>query len=156
MDVHREEMFKKVYDFHGHICLMSTAGVRIALAAINAIGQDKSQEFLFAFYHARTCALDPIQFITGCTLGNSNIIVNDDEKSHTLELVRQKDGTGVKVTLKEEILKKMRSCMKLKREAEKEYEEDFNNVIDMLKNEDEKLIVDVTPYKMDIKPFLRF
>jgi formylmethanofuran dehydrogenase subunit E len=140
---------------------MSTAGVRIAIAAMDAIRLKKSQEYLFAFYHAKTCAIDPVQFITGCTLGNSNIVIKDN-KNHTLELVRQDNGTGVSVSLKEDILKKMRDCMKLKKEIEKQsdkgsrlkakkkFEDEFEDVMHLLQNEDDSLLVDITPVAIDI------
>ena len=146
---------------------MSTAGVRIALAAKRAIGLRGSKEFLFAFYHAKTCAIDPIQFITGCTLGNSNIIIND-KKKHTLELVRQSDGTGVRVSLKEDVLKKMRKCMKLKKDSEKlktkkarqkaqrEYKDDLEDVMHLLQHEDDKALVDTAPFTINLKPYLKF
>jgi formylmethanofuran dehydrogenase subunit E len=163
-----KEIFNRVYEFHGHVCLMSTAGVRIALCAMDAIGLNKSDEYLFSIYHARTCAVDPIQFITGCTLGNSNVIIKDNEKSHTLKLVRQSDGTGVKVTLKEDVLKRMKDCMVRKKSGANVEDEDerkllkdesdkeFNDLLDFLRNEDESVIVSVEPFSMDIKPYLRF
>ncbi|MFC1854979.1 FmdE family protein [Thermodesulfobacteriota bacterium] len=168
MDNNLQELYKKVYEFHGHVCLMSTAGIRIALSAMSAIDLQKSEEYLFAFYHARTCAIDPIQFITGCTLGNSNIIVDDEKKAHTLHLVRQDNGFGVTVTLKDDMLKKMKSCMMIKKGAVKvedenerlvlmkSFDEEFLNVLNILKNSDTADIIDVTAYQMDIKPYLRF
>jgi len=151
-----DNIFEKLYEFHGHVCLMSTAGVRIALAAMRAIGLNKSDEFLFAFYHAKTCAIDPIQFITGCTLGNSNIIVDESIKMHLLKLVRQSDGTGVSVILKDEVLARMKACMQAKKAGETGAIEEFVSLLDALRSDPEETIVEVSPFTMDIKPYLRF
>ncbi len=145
---------------------MSTAGIRIASAAMDAIGLFRNEDWLFAFYHAKTCAIDPIQFICGCTLGNSNIIVTD-ERTHALELVRQESGEGVKVALKEEALQLMRGCMALKRKSEKEDEAEsklalakefdvrFQTAIKTLKTIDTADIVEVTPVTIDVAPYLK-
>ena len=157
----QKHILHQVYDFHGHVCLMSTAGVRLARAAMSAIGIKKQQDFLFAFYHAKTCAADAIQFITGCTLGNGNIIIND-EKKHILELVREDNGKGVKVTLRDKALKKMRNCMKLKKEYEKQsdkkspqkaklkYKDDFEDMLYMLQNDDDKSLLNIKPITIDL------
>lgn len=161
-----EELFNKVYDFHGHVCLMSTAGVRLACSAMNAIGLNKSDTYLFAFYHARTCAADPIQLITGCTLANSNIIVTDERK-HVLELVRQDNGVGVSVAFKPETLSRMRHCMDIKKasretdddkrvELEKKFDIEFSATLDFLRGADESEIIEVSPCEIDIAQYKRF
>ena len=146
---------------------MSSAGARIALAAMRGIGSKKSAERLFAFYHANTCAVDPIQVITGCTFGNSNIIVKD-EKQHVLELVRQSDGIGVKAELNKGVLSNMRDCMELKRayeslsnETERKklketFDEEFEDMLHILRTYKDDSIVTLTEFKIDIKPFLRY
>ena len=70
--------FDGLYRFHGHRCPMSTMGARLAVAAMEALGVGKADQFLIqADYGIKNCALDGIQFVTGCTLGNGNISCSD-------------------------------------------------------------------------------
>ena len=70
--------FDGLYRFHGHRCPMSTMGARLAAAAMEALGVGKADQFLIqAEYGIKNCALDGIQFVTGCTLGNGNISCSD-------------------------------------------------------------------------------
>jgi len=65
--------------FHGHRCWASTAGVRAGLAALEALGVERSGgKSLHAIVelgddHGATCFGDGIQFTTGCTFGKGNI-----------------------------------------------------------------------------------
>lgn len=143
------DIFNKVYDFHGHVCLMSTAGIRIALAAMNAIGLKKGEEHLAAFYHAKTCAVDAIQVITGCTFGNNNITVTDERKN-MLELVREDSGVGVSVTLRSEVSDRMKSCMELKKNGDPKFKQEFQELLKWLQNEEENKVVQVAAVKIDM------
>lgn len=70
--------FKGLYEFHGHRCPMSTMGARLGSAAMAALGVTKSDQFLVrGVYTAKNCALDGIQYVSGCTLGNGNIELED-------------------------------------------------------------------------------
>ncbi len=65
--------------FHGHQCWASTAGVRLGLAAMEALGAPRSgAKQLHAIieigdHHGGMCFGDGIQFTTGCTFGKGNI-----------------------------------------------------------------------------------
>ncbi len=65
--------------FHGHKCWASTAGVRLGLAAMEALGAPRAgAKQLHAIietgdYHGGMCFGDGIQFTTGCTFGKGNI-----------------------------------------------------------------------------------
>jgi len=65
--------------FHGHKCWASTAGVRLGLAAMAALGVERAgSKQLHAVietgeYHGGMCFGDGIQFTTGCTFGKGNI-----------------------------------------------------------------------------------
>ena len=65
--------------FHGHKCWASTAGVRLGLAAMEALGASRAgAKQLHAIietgdYHGGMCFGDGIQFTTGCTFGKGNI-----------------------------------------------------------------------------------
>ena len=66
-------------EFHGHKCWASTAGVRLGLAAMEALGVSRAgSKQLHAIietgdYHGGMCFGDGIQFTTGCTFGKGNI-----------------------------------------------------------------------------------
>ena len=65
--------------FHGHKCWASTAGVRAGLAALKALGSNRSgAKSLHAileigYYHGAMCFGDGVQYATGCTFGKGNI-----------------------------------------------------------------------------------
>jgi formylmethanofuran dehydrogenase subunit E len=65
--------------FHGHRCWASAAGVRLGLAAMEALGVPRAgAKQLHAVietgeHHGGTCFGDGIQFTTGCTFGKGNI-----------------------------------------------------------------------------------
>src|SRR5512135_2239517 len=84
--------FKGLYEFHGHRCPMSTMGARLGLAAMAALGVTKADQFkVEGRFLARNCALDGIQYTTGCTLGNGNLTFEDSGMpSFTL---RMRDGS---------------------------------------------------------------
>ncbi len=84
--------FDGLYRFHGHKCPMSTMGARLANAAMNALGVGKGDQFLIqAEYGIKNCALDGIQFVTGCTLGNGNIACSETGKP--MLLLGMRDGS---------------------------------------------------------------
>ena len=65
--------------FHGHKCWASTVGVRAGLAALRALGVERSPGTqLYGIIeigdeHAAMCFGDGIQYTTGCTFGKGNI-----------------------------------------------------------------------------------
>ena len=65
--------------FHGHRCWASTAGVRAGLAALKALGANRScAKSLHAilesgYYHGAMCFGDGVQYATGCTFGKGNM-----------------------------------------------------------------------------------
>lgn len=74
------ETLLKAFDFHGHQCWASTAGVRAGLAALRALGVGRtgnSSELHclveIGDNHGAQCFADGIQYATGCTLGKFNI-----------------------------------------------------------------------------------
>jgi len=107
---------KGLYDFHGHRCPMSTMGARIGIAAMAALEVTKADQFqVEGYFHARNCALDGIQFTTGCTLGNGNLDFEDGGRvAFTL---KRRDGRGgVSVSVSESALARL-SAFKDKKAA---------------------------------------
>ncbi len=95
--------------FHGHKCPAMPNGLRVAAAAMNALGVERTGDsFLHAFLdlgekHCATCFADGVQVITGCTFGKGNI-----SKTHkgkwALTLVDKKTNRAVRVTPKAEAM----------------------------------------------------
>jgi len=91
--------------FHGHKCPAMPLGLKAGLAAMKALGVERSQDkelYVKAETgkgHAAGCFLDGIMTATGCTYGKSNI-----EKLHynkmAFTLIDQQAGKAVRVSLK--------------------------------------------------------
>lgn len=100
-----QEVFEVGLKFHGHKCPAMPMGLRAGMAAMNALGVERSKDKeLFVISetgkgHAAGCFLDGIMTATGCTYGKSNI-----EKRHwskmAFTLVDQQSGKAVRVALK--------------------------------------------------------
>jgi formylmethanofuran dehydrogenase subunit E len=100
-----QEVFEVGLKFHGHKCPAMPMGLRAGMAAMDALGVERSKDKeLFVISetgddHAAGCFLDGIMTATGCTYGKSNI-----EKRHwnkmAFTLVDQQKGKAVRVSLK--------------------------------------------------------
>jgi formylmethanofuran dehydrogenase subunit E len=97
--------------FHGHKCPAMPLGLRAGLAAMKALGVERSQDKeLFAESetgkgHAAGCFLDGIMTVTGCTYGKSNIQKLYYNKL-AFTLIDAKTGRAVRVSLKPEFFEK--------------------------------------------------
>jgi formylmethanofuran dehydrogenase subunit E len=99
--------FKGLYEFHGHRCPMSTMGARLGLAAMAALCVTKADQFLVeGHYYSRNCALDGIQFTTGCTLGNGNFSFEDHGRA-SLVLRMRDESRCVTVSVSEPALARL-------------------------------------------------
>ncbi len=95
--------------FHGHKCPAMPNGLRVAEAAMNKLGVERTGDsFLHAIIelgdnHCATCFADGVQVITGCTFGKGNI-----EKSHKgkwgLTLIDKRTNRAVRVVPKAETM----------------------------------------------------
>ncbi len=95
--------------FHGHKCPAMPNGLRVAEAAMNKLGVERTGDSsLHAIVelgdnHCATCFADGVQVITGCTFGKGNI-----EKSHKgkwgLTLVDKKTNRAVRAFPKAEAM----------------------------------------------------
>jgi formylmethanofuran dehydrogenase subunit E len=73
-------ILEKAFEFHGHICWASTAGVRAGLAALRELGVSRTgtSSDLHCILevgenHGAQCFADGVQYATGCTFGKVNI-----------------------------------------------------------------------------------
>ncbi|MBF0564768.1 MAG: formylmethanofuran dehydrogenase [Nitrospirae bacterium] len=70
--------FKKVAAFHGHACPGLALGYRLSLVALRdyLVKRDVDEEAV-AIVENDSCAVDAVQFMTGCTFGKGNLIFKD-------------------------------------------------------------------------------
>lgn len=109
--------------FHGHKCWASTAGVRIGLAALEALDADRSgAKSLHAIveygdHHGAMCFGDGIQYTTGCTFGKGNISKNAKGKL-AMTLIDKANQKAVRVAYKPALQKQIKeSAFMQKRSA---------------------------------------
>lgn len=90
-------MVERVIEFHGHMCPGLAMGIRAAEVALDEIGPHSPDEEVVAVVETDMCAVDAIQFLTGCTFGKGNLVHHDHGKS-VFTFVRRSDGRAVRVS----------------------------------------------------------
>jgi formylmethanofuran dehydrogenase subunit E len=101
-----KKILKDAFQFHGHVCWASAAGVRVGIAALRELGANRtgiSGELHCVLEigdnHGAQCFADGVQYATGCTLGKGNI-----EKAGwgklALTLIDKKSEKAVRVSYK--------------------------------------------------------
>ena len=106
-----EEILAEGFKFHGHRCPAMPMGFRAGLAAMKALGVERSKDKELSVIsetgkgHAAGCFLDGIMTSTGCTYGKSNIEKRYYNKM-AFTLIDNKTGRAVRVSLKPEFFEK--------------------------------------------------
>jgi len=121
-------------EFHGHLCPGLTIGYAAAKLALEKLKQKRARdEELVCITMTDSCAVDAIQFMTGCTLGKGNLIFQDLGKMVFIFIRRTKRGTthGVRLSLNQPVMKK-----RLSAEARKDK---MSSALALLKVSGEKL-----------------
>lgn len=100
------EILTKAFEFHGHICWASTAGVRAGLVALRELGVQRTGTsgelhclLEIGENHGAQCFADGVQYATGCTLGKGNIEKTGWGKL-ALTLVDKKKEKSVRISYK--------------------------------------------------------
>ena len=75
-----KDLVEKATDFHGPWCPGLAIGVRAAELALKEIGKASDEEIV-AVVETDMCAVDAIQYLTGCTFGKGNLIYKDYGKT---------------------------------------------------------------------------
>ncbi len=83
--------------FHGHMCPGLAMGIRAAEIALREIGPHSSDEEVVTLTETDMCAVDAIQYLTGCTFGKGNLIHLDHGKN-AYTFIRRSDGKEVRVS----------------------------------------------------------
>ena len=120
-------LWEQAVEFHGHECIGLAAGYRIAEAAVNALqngcdcgcGGD-STEKMVAVVENVSCSVDAVQFITGCTLGKRNLLIQNIGPGFIFSLPDK--NKAVRVTLKENWKARREEIMAHKKTEEEEKE----------------------------------
>jgi formylmethanofuran dehydrogenase subunit E len=99
--------------FHGHLCPGLTIGYAAAKLALEKLRHKRARdEELVCITMTDSCAVDAIQFMTGCTLGKGNLVFQDFGKMVFVFIRRTKRGTtnGVRLSLNRQVMKKRLSA----------------------------------------------
>ncbi|MDR2642747.1 MAG: FmdE family protein [Planctomycetaceae bacterium] len=89
------EVIEAVVSFHGHFCVGLAIGIRVGDWVRREFGHSEDEE-LVAAVETDMCAVDAIQFLTGCTFGKGNLIFLDYGKN-AYSFFRRNDGKNVRI-----------------------------------------------------------
>ncbi len=83
--------------FHGHLCPGLAWGMRVAEAVLAELGPRDVDEELVAVVETDNCAVDAIQFLTGCTFGKGNLRCLD-RGQNAFTFARRADGRALRIS----------------------------------------------------------
>lgn len=92
------ELIEKTAAFHGHWCPGLAIGIRASEWALKEMGKAADEEIV-AVVETDNCAVDAIQFLTGCTFGKGNLIHKDYGKN-AFTFYRRRDGKAVRLVIR--------------------------------------------------------
>jgi formylmethanofuran dehydrogenase subunit E len=90
-----KELIEKTIAFHGHSCPGLAIGIRAAELALKEVGRAPDEEMV-AVVETDMCAVDAIQYLTGCTFGKGNLIFKDYGKN-AFTFYRRSDGKAIRL-----------------------------------------------------------
>ncbi len=85
--------------FHGHWCPGLALGIRVAEVALQKMGPHSEDEEVVALVETDNCAVDAIQYLTGCTFGKGNLIHLDYGKN-AFTFIRRSNGEAIRILIK--------------------------------------------------------
>ena len=110
---------KRVVDFHGHLCPDLVIGCKAYEFALKILSKkEKPDGGLIVIAENTTSALDAIQRLSGCTLGNQRLKIHDFGK-HKYTFLNSRTGLGVVISLKEQDFKDAPRYLELEEKATK-------------------------------------
>lgn len=89
-------MVQAVIAFHGHWCPGLAWGLRVSEAALAEFGPRDVDEELVAVVETDNCAVDAIQFVTGCTFGKGNLRYLD-RGQNVFTFNRRRDNRSLRI-----------------------------------------------------------
>ena len=86
--------------FHGHICPGLAVGYKASIYGLKLLGLEGKNISTthYAVVENDVCGLDGVQIVTGCTIGNDSLIINNLGKK-AFSFVDKNTGDGVRVVL---------------------------------------------------------
>lgn len=93
-----EELIRETTSFHGHWCPGLAIGIRASEWVLQELGRAQDEEIV-AVVETDMCAIDAIQYLTGCTFGKGNLIHRDYGKN-AFTFYRRRDGKSARLVLK--------------------------------------------------------
>lgn len=90
-----EEKIRETIEFHGHWCPGLATGIRIAEIALDELGKSSDEEIV-AVAESDNCAVDAVQFLTGCTVGKGNLILDNIGKV-AFSFYRRRDSKAIRI-----------------------------------------------------------
>jgi formylmethanofuran dehydrogenase subunit E len=93
-----DDDLRDAIQFHGHLCPGLALGYRVAKAALRELAAVRPEdEELVAVVENDSCAVDAIQYITGCSFGKGNLVFRDYGK-HVYTFFNRRSGKGIRVS----------------------------------------------------------
>lgn len=89
--------------FHGHLCPGLAIGVKAAEIALQEVGPHAQDEEVVTITETDNCAVDAIQYLTGCTFGKGNLIHLDHGKV-VFTFIGRANGKAIRVSLRGGVL----------------------------------------------------
>jgi formylmethanofuran dehydrogenase subunit E len=160
-----EEDFKEAAKFHGHVCPGLAMGYRVAKYVKEHYPRSKDEE-LVCIAENKSCSVDAVQSLLGCTAGKGNLIFVDNGKQVFTFYSRDMDR-AMRIYFKGDVfrgmdaLRQKAAAGRLTQEEKKVFENLRSRVIeDILSGKDEDLLyvkeVDIpAPEKAKIYPSLK-
>lgn len=140
-----QEDFEKAAKFHGHICPGLAMGYRVAKYAGEHYACSKDEE-LVCIAENRSCSVDAVQSLLGCTAGKGNLIFVDNGKQ-VFTFCSLDQDRAMRIYFKGDVFKGMDALRqkaasgRLNPEEKKEFERLRSQVIeDILSGKDEDLL----------------
>jgi formylmethanofuran dehydrogenase subunit E len=95
-----KDLWLKAVVFHGHICPGIVVGFRASMYVLELLGCSGKRigESHLAIIENDVCGVDGVQLITGCTLGNDSLIIENQGK-FAFAWVDKKTGEGFRLLL---------------------------------------------------------
>lgn len=91
----QQETIDRAVAFHRSLCPGLATGIKAAQIAIAELGEQP--EDLVALVESDICGVDGVQAVTGCTLGNRNLVYRDWGKN-AYTFWRRSDGKAIRVS----------------------------------------------------------
>lgn len=94
----KDKDFKKVAEFHGHVCPGLAYGYRVAKTALKELGEKAKDEEIVTIVENDSCAVDAIQVLIGSTFGKGNLIFKDYGKQ-VYTFISRRTGKGLRISV---------------------------------------------------------